>query len=96
LSCVKSCKANAIIKNENYTCLKIDEVTPISIDADKCIDCGVCRSVCPMGDIEKSGMDCIFCIVCSGRPHCILESDGRTWIRALVALFDILRLKLGI
>ncbi len=90
LSCVKSCPESAI-SVEKYSCLKIERKNPLKIDREKCNDCGVCVSVCPLNDIGLSKLDCNFCIICKSRPNCIKPKSGRDSLKSfIISIFRLL------
>ena len=86
LSCVKSCHSEALKLDENFTCVRIDSKTPIILDEDKCNDCGLCTKKCPIGDISLSSTGgCYFCVVCRGRPNCVLSNSDRSSLTNLIS-----------
>ena len=77
-ACVQACPAVAIVLAESEICTRLLEGRPpLSIDEERCTDCGECRKICPMGDPALSGMSCSFCLVCSGRSRCIVYGGDR-------------------
>lgn len=48
LSCMYSCPVGAITAEKRF-----DEFSYPKLDADKCINCGKCKTVCPIDNVEK-------------------------------------------
>jgi ferredoxin len=77
-ACTQACPAGAIVLEESEICTRLLEGrSPLSIDEERCTDCGECRKICPMGDPALSARSCSFCLVCSGRSRCIVYGGDR-------------------
>ncbi len=65
--CMKACPENAIFKNESGV---------ITIDIEKCTQCGECVTACPYGMMEQYefGIPCK-CDLCDGNPICVAECN---------------------
>jgi Fe-S-cluster-containing hydrogenase component 2 len=64
-SCVDMCPTDAFSRDE--------ETGAISIDPEKCIECGACAEACPLGAIffHPESKKAIKCDLCGGHPECV-------------------------
>lgn len=76
-ACIRVCPTDAIEVHEEVSCVRLGGGLALTIDEEKCNECGQCMEICPMGDITLSAVGCSFCIICKGRPSCILPADCR-------------------
>ncbi len=75
--CVNSCPTNGLGINKEVSCIRFEVKPGLRKDVEKCNECNICNEVCPMGAIVSSADDCSFCIICKGRPGCMLPLADR-------------------
>ncbi|MCW3135963.1 MAG: 4Fe-4S binding protein [Canidatus Methanoxibalbensis ujae] len=75
-ACVECCPTDAIkVSKDSCVALGRGRKNPISVDYERCNGCDLCNRICPMGNIKRSANGCSFCIICMGRPNCVLQAD---------------------
>ena len=63
--CVACCPADAMSRNEETGIVEIDRQT--------CIDCNICRKICPVGgpSLDPISGEVVLCDLCGGKPACV-------------------------
>jgi carbon-monoxide dehydrogenase iron sulfur subunit len=63
-ACIEACRRNAITKD--------NETGWVTIDKDKCNNCGLCIAACPFSAIVQTPeKEVLLCDVCGGSPRCV-------------------------
>ncbi len=63
-ACIEACRRKAIIKDK--------ETGWVTIDKEKCNNCGLCVSACPFSAIVQTpDKEVLLCDVCEGSPKCV-------------------------
>lgn len=76
--CVNICPKNALYLDNKVSCIRLDQRPGIMRNDERCLNgCNRCVNICPLGKITLTAEDCSFCIVCKGKPGCILPYNTR-------------------
>jgi len=89
-ACVRVCPTDALKIDEDPFCTRLAGHSHLKFEEDKCNKCGKCSKVCPLGSIFLSAEGCSFCIICNGRPYCILTDTSRnSFLNFIGSIFRI-------
>ena len=76
--CVACCPVDAMSRNEETGIVEIDRQT--------CIDCNICRKICPFGgpSLDPISGEVVLCDYCGGNPACVAvcSSDALQYVTA--------------